>query len=95
MNNNYLGGAAPTPYAFPGLADPAGLPPTFILTSEYDDLRASGAAFARALRAAGVDVTERCEPGMLHGHLAIRGLSGAQASLRFLATALTAKEKLP
>ena len=39
MLANYLGDAAPTPYAVPALGDPAGLPPMAILTAEYDDLR--------------------------------------------------------
>lgn len=55
---------------FPGdAADHAGLAPTLIVNCEYDSLRASGEAYATRLRAAGVDVIERLEPGVTHGHL--------------------------
>ena len=91
LNRNYLGdGVAPTPYAFPALGDLAGLPPTVFLTSEYDDLRASAEAFAEALTAAGVDVISRCERGVPHGHLNIRGIAATDRSLDFLAAELAA-----
>lgn len=85
---NYLGDTTPSPYAVPALGDPAGLPPTAILTCEYDDLRPSAEAYAGALRRAGVTVAIRCERGALHGHLNIPGLPATEASLRFLGTAL-------
>jgi len=70
LTENYLG---PTPtdtvYAMPAEADPAGLPPTVIITCEYDDLRSSGEAFATQLRQAGVQVELSMAVGMLHGHL--------------------------
>ena len=94
LNHNYLGGAEPTPYAFPALGELAGMPPVSILTCEYDDLRASADAFARALDAAGVPVTVRCEPGVPHGHLNIPGLAAADQSLRFLADALRSEAGL-
>lgn len=90
MNGGYLGDRAPTPYAFPALGDPAGLPPTAVVLAEYDDLRISGELFADALRVAGVRVTVRCEPGVVHGHLNIPGLAGWKRSLRFLTESLAA-----
>lgn len=88
VNANYLGAQEPTPYAFPAMADPKGLPATVILTSEYDPLRPSGEVYAQMLAAAGVSVTLRCEPGVPHGHLNIPGLSANEGSLRFLLDSL-------
>ena len=58
-----------------------GLPPTLVITCEFDDIRASGEVFAASLVAAGVPTTLRCEPGMLHGHLNVPGLPGAIATI--------------
>jgi len=71
FNVNYLGGPVSTAdgYAFPALADLRGLCPTLVLNAEYDDLRASGQAFAAALAAAGVDVRQVMATSMLHGFL--------------------------
>jgi alpha-L-rhamnosidase len=91
INRNYLGGARATPYAFPALGDAAGLPPTLILTAEYDDLRGSGEAFAAQLCEAGVDVDLACEPGVLHGHLNLHGHPATARSLELLASALTVR----
>ena len=71
FNVNYLGGPVTEAdgYAFPALADLRGLCPTLVLNAEYDDLRASGQAFAAALAAAGVDVRQVMVTSMLHGFL--------------------------
>ena len=47
--------------------DLEGLPPTYVLTSEFDVLRDEGEAFVRKLEAAGVDVTHRRFDGTIHG----------------------------
>jgi acetyl esterase/lipase len=73
---NYLGVPASqaTGYGMPGVADDLrGFPPTMIINSEYDGLRASAERFARQLFDAGVPVTERIEEGVYHGHLARGG----------------------
>lgn len=55
--HNYVGRiSALPPEALPGAVDPAGLPPTSIMLSEYDDLRSSGELLARQLTESGVPV---------------------------------------
>lgn len=63
---------------FPGDAvDHARLAPTLVVNCEYDSLRASGERYVEQLRTAGVDVTERLEPGVTHGHLNASPLDSA------------------
>jgi acetyl esterase/lipase len=74
ITTNYLGGplSSADGYAMPGLAVLEGLCPTLVLNAEYDDLRASGEAFAAQLALAGVDVRQVVAVGMLHGFLNTR-----------------------
>lgn len=74
MYENYLGGPvdAADIFAIPGLATSTelfGFPPTMMITSEVDELRISGEAFAASLLEAGTDVELFMEPGSGHGHL--------------------------
>jgi acetyl esterase/lipase len=57
------------PHAFAGLADLHGLPPTLVITAEFDTLRASGELFTADLTTAGVDAHQHRMPGVDHGYL--------------------------
>jgi acetyl esterase len=69
MARHYAGTHLADPYAFPGLGDARGLPPTYLLNSEVDDLRASAQAFAAKIALAGGTIRSEYEPGSTHGHL--------------------------
>ena len=83
--NVYLAGAdGLQPDASPLRADDlAGLPPTYVLTAEFDVLRDEGEALAERLREAGVDVTHRRVEGTIHGFW--RWLAATEASRRAIA----------
>ncbi|SRR5579883_2604572 len=55
----------------------AGLPPTLILTAEYDMLRDEGKAYAGHLSAAGVPTIHCHFPGQVHGFVEFGGLLSA------------------
>ncbi|AEV83566.1 alpha/beta hydrolase [Actinoplanes sp. SE50] len=57
------------PYAFPGLGDLTGTPPTLIVNCGADTLRRSGELYTEQLRAAGVAVTSHLLPDAPHGTL--------------------------
>ncbi|KUL28504.1 alpha/beta hydrolase [Actinoplanes awajinensis] len=70
LSVHYAGAAGTAdPYAFPGVGDPAGTPPTLIVNCEADTLRRSGELYAEQLRAAGVETTVHLLPGAPHGTL--------------------------
>ncbi|MCE4025140.1 alpha/beta hydrolase [Microbacterium sp. Au-Mic1] len=70
------------PVAFPALGPVDRMPPTFVMDAESDELRASSAAFAVTLRAAGVETSYETVPETFHGYLAQPGTPGAQDGLR-------------
>ncbi|MCK2215688.1 alpha/beta hydrolase [Actinomadura sp. ATCC 31491] len=79
------------PDALPGAARLDGLPPTHIVLSEYDDLRASGELLERQMREAGVPVSTYLARGMPHGHLnRTPAFEEVDASLAYFAAALAA-----
>jgi acetyl esterase len=63
------------PYASPLRApDLSGLPPTYLVTAEFDPLRDEGFAYADRLRAARVPVEHRHYGSQIHGFFAFVGL---------------------
>jgi acetyl esterase len=70
------------PDASPVLAtDLAGLPPTYIVTAEFDPLRDEGRAYASRLIEAGNDVTYREVKGGVHGLWLMNALGQATAQM--------------
>jgi acetyl esterase len=64
------GASAADPYLMPLATDDlSGLPPTLLLTAEFDPLRDEGIAYAKRLRDAGVDVEHVHAPDQMHGFL--------------------------
>jgi acetyl esterase len=57
--------------------DLAGLPPAFIVVTEFDPLRDEGLAYARRLIEAGVEVTIDDYEGMIHGFFPLVGVLAA------------------
>ncbi|KTB79601.1 hypothetical protein AO069_27090 [Pseudomonas syringae pv. syringae PD2774] len=53
------------------------LPPTLIMTCQYDPLRDEGLAMAEALYTAGADVTRQSADGMIHGFINYTAASAA------------------
>ncbi|HJQ42639.1 MAG TPA: alpha/beta hydrolase [Jatrophihabitantaceae bacterium] len=62
------------PYASPLRAKHEGLPPALVQTAQFDPLRDEGAAYAEALRAAGVDAQYTNYLDAVHGYISLPGL---------------------
>jgi acetyl esterase len=58
-------------------ASHAGLPPAVVTVAQYDPLRDEGAAYAQALRAAGVRTIEHHGAGLIHGYFGMGAASQA------------------
>ncbi|WP_146952866.1 alpha/beta hydrolase fold domain-containing protein [Cellulomonas soli] len=93
MYANYVGDGEADVFAAPGMAGADELrsfPPTLVLNSEADALRASGEAFAAALSDAGVAVELAMEAGARHGHLSRPEEAAWTRSLKLIARRLLA-----
>jgi len=67
----------------------AGLPPAFVQTAGFDPLQDEGAAYAKALAAAGVKAEHKHYPALVHGYLQLAGYSkGARTAVDDAAAAL-------
>ncbi len=80
------------PRASPILAeDLSGSPPAHIVTAGFDPLRDEGEDYAAALRTAGVQVTLRREPDLVHGFINAVGLGGrSREAMHAIAAAIRA-----
>lgn len=67
-------GDAASDYASPLDADLSGLPPTLVLTAEYDPIGVAGVAMAERLAAVDVKTEHRRYDGMIHGFIQFPGL---------------------
>ena len=87
MFANWAGDASwDDPYVSPGLGDPAGLPPTFVLTCGHDSLRRSSEPYAAKLAAAGVPVWHEVLPTATHAPFARLGEDDGEYALWRLRT---------
>ncbi|WP_309616797.1 alpha/beta hydrolase [Salinibacterium sp.] len=87
ISRNYIGrdGDLGDGYAFAGNGELHGHPPTYIINSDRDSLRASGELYARQLLDAGTKVIVEFEPDTTHGHLDQPHSDGAQRSVARIA----------
>jgi acetyl esterase len=80
------------PYLFPlAASDLSGLPPTLVMTAEFDPLRDEGIAYAERLAAAGVPVEHLHADDQMHGFLMVdRAIARAGELIDRLADSLAA-----
>lgn len=77
-------------------AELSGLPPTTIVTAEFDPLRDEGETFARAAAAAGTPVIARRYLGMIHGFVSLTAMTHvAAAAIRDTAGDLRRSLRVP
>ena len=90
--NHYLNNEADAanPYACPMRAESLmGLPPSLVITAEFDPLRDEGESYAARLSEAGVATTLVRYDGMIHGFLSMAGvLEQGKNALALAAAAL-------
>ena len=73
------------PYTAPMLAeDVSGLPPTMIITAEFDPLRDEGEAYGEKLRQAGVEVDVHRENGLIHGFFNLFSIMKSDEDIHYI-----------
>jgi acetyl esterase len=94
FNNQYLPSDVDrkNPYISPLWApDLKNLPPTLVITAEFDPLRDEGEMYAARLKEAGVKVESSRYDGMIHGFFQMTGaLNGGKKAIEQIAAALRA-----
>lgn len=75
LGQGLRGGPDVSPYAAPSRAeDLSGLPPAYVVVSEFDPLRDEGIAYAQRLVQSGVPTELHLVPGTFHGSSALPGV---------------------
>ncbi len=93
MRSYYLGSAhdGRGPYQSPlFVEDLKGLPPTLVITAEFDPLRSEGEAYVDRLRAQGVDARAHRYLGMGHGFVSLGFMAESDEAIDEIAATLKA-----